>query len=177
MRSNTGRPSLSQRTSTVRVRDGSRCADRSCSSDLAGTPGPVRAEGATGVAVVYTCQSGDAGSAPEIRRSHPPLADGCDMSAPLVSARPATEARRPAPQPSQWWRTAVVYQVYLRSFADGNGDGIGDLAGLRSRLPYLVWLGVHTLWSNATHPPGGPHGVYDVKDYHALGPDLRDMSK
>lgn len=45
-----------------------------------------------------------------------------------------------------WWRTAVIYQVYVRSFADGNGDGIGDLAGVRSRLPYLKSLGVDALW-------------------------------
>ena len=41
-----------------------------------------------------------------------------------------------------WWETAVVYQVYIRSFADDNGDGVGDIAGLRSRLPYLSALGV-----------------------------------
>jgi alpha-glucosidase len=58
-----------------------------------------------------------------------------------------------APEPSSaWWRTAVVYQVYLRSFADSNGDGIGDLAGVRSRLPYLAWLGVDAVWINPHYP-------------------------
>src|SRR3569833_3371702 len=97
------------------------------------------------------------------------------MSAPLVTARPATEARRPAPQPAEWWRTAVVYQVYLRSFADGNGDGIGDLAGLRSRLPYLSWLGVDALWINPHYPSGGADGGYDVIDYRAVDPDYGDV--
>ena len=41
--------------------------------------------------------------------------------------------------PAHWWRDAVIYQVYIRSFADGNGDGLGDIAGLRSRLPYATW--------------------------------------
>jgi hypothetical protein len=45
-----------------------------------------------------------------------------------------------------WWRNAVVYQVYPRSFADGNGDGVGDLPGARERLPYLAWLGVDAIW-------------------------------
>ena len=54
--------------------------------------------------------------------------------------QPAASPRTP------WWRSAVVYQVYPRSFADGSGDGIGDLAGLRSRLPYLAGLGVDAVW-------------------------------
>lgn len=49
---------------------------------------------------------------------------------------------------TQWWNEAVVYQVYIRSFADGDGDGTGDLAGLRSRLPYLAELGVDAIWVN-----------------------------
>jgi alpha-glucosidase len=69
----------------------------------------------------------------------------------------------------------VVYQVYLRSFADGNGDGIGDLAGLRSRLPYLAWLGVDALWINPHYPSGGADGGYDVVDYRAVDPDYGDV--
>lgn len=51
-----------------------------------------------------------------------------------------------------WWREAVVYQVYPRSFADGNEDGTGDLPGLRSRLDYLVDLGVDALWLSPFYP-------------------------
>ena len=46
----------------------------------------------------------------------------------------------------EWWRSAVVYEVYVRSFADTNGDGVGDLAGVRSKLDYLVDLGVDAIW-------------------------------
>ncbi|MEU6775464.1 glycoside hydrolase family 13 protein [Streptomyces sp. NPDC046759] len=69
-----------------------------------------------------------------------------------------------------WWRSAVIYQVYIRSFADGNGDGIGDIAGIRSRLPYLESLGVDALWINPWYKsPMADHG-YDVADYRAIDP-------
>ncbi len=86
----------------------------------------------------------------------------------------AVESRNdPATVP--WWRTAVVYQVYLRSFADGNGDGIGDLAGLRSRLGYLADLGVDGIWLNPCYPsPQHDHG-YDVADYTGIEPDYGDL--
>lgn len=57
------------------------------------------------------------------------------------------ETRQPASVGDpRWWRNAVIYQLYPRSFADGNGDGIGDLAGVRASLPYLRGLGVDALW-------------------------------
>ncbi|MDX3386987.1 glycoside hydrolase family 13 protein [Streptomyces niveiscabiei] len=69
-----------------------------------------------------------------------------------------------------WWRDAVIYQVYIRSFADGNGDGVGDIAGLRSRLPYLKSLGVDALWINPWYTsPMADHG-YDVADYREIDP-------
>ncbi|MBM2616622.1 hypothetical protein JIG36_13740 [Actinoplanes sp. LDG1-06] len=70
-----------------------------------------------------------------------------------------------------WWRDAVVYQVYLRSFADGNGDGVGDFAGLRARLPYLAELGVNAVWVTPHYVSGGADGGYDVIDYTAVDPD------
>lgn len=70
----------------------------------------------------------------------------------------------------EWWRGAAIYQVYLRSFADGNGDGTGDLAGLRSRLPYLAGLGVDAIWLNPWYPSPMADGGYDVADYRSIEP-------
>lgn len=69
-----------------------------------------------------------------------------------------------------WWKTDVVYQVYIRSFADGNGDGTGDIAGLRTRLPYLRDLGVDAIWLNPWYKSPLHDGGYDVADYRNIEP-------
>ena len=75
-----------------------------------------------------------------------------------------------------WWRTAVVYQIYPRSFADANGDGIGDLAGVRSRLDYLADLGVDAIWLTPFYPSPLADGGYDITDYRGVDPRLGTLT-
>ncbi|HEY2445313.1 MAG TPA: alpha-amylase family glycosyl hydrolase [Rhizomicrobium sp.] len=74
-------------------------------------------------------------------------------------------------RPTPWWRGAVVYQVYIRSFADGNADGIGDFAGLISKLEYIAALGVDAIWLSPVHPSPNRDWGYDVSDYETVHTD------
>jgi alpha-glucosidase len=70
----------------------------------------------------------------------------------------------------RWWQRGILYQVYPRSFMDGNGDGVGDLAGIMTRLDYLRWLGVDGLWLSPIYPSPMKDFGYDVSDYTAVDP-------
>src|SRR5512139_4317853 len=90
------------------------------------------------------------------------------MTITRTAASSPTGATANGPRP--WWQEAVIYQVYLRSFADSDGDGVGDLPGLSARLDRLIRLGVDGLWLNPCYPsPGLDHG-YDVTDYTTIDP-------
>jgi len=82
-----------------------------------------------------------------------------------------------AAQGHEWWRSAVIYQVYVRSFADADGDGTGDLAGVRSRLPYLRDLGVDAIWFNPWYPSPLADGGYDVSDYRNIHPMFGSLAE
>ncbi len=75
-----------------------------------------------------------------------------------------------------WWRQAVVYQIYPRSFADANDDGVGDLAGIISRIPYLESLGVDAVWLSPFYPSALVDGGYDVDDYRDVDPRIGTLA-
>jgi alpha-glucosidase len=75
-----------------------------------------------------------------------------------------------------WWRDAVIYQIYPRSFADAGGDGVGDIAGVRRRLPHLTELGVDAIWLSPWYASPMADAGYDVADYRAIAPHFGDLA-
>ena len=80
------------------------------------------------------------------------------------------EAEAGAVAGTEWWRNAVIYQIYPRSFADADGDGIGDLPGITSRLPYLARLGIDAIWLSPFYRSPQADAGYDVADYRVVDP-------
>lgn len=78
--------------------------------------------------------------------------------------------------PTPWWRDAVIYQIYPRSWADGNGDGVGDLPGITARLPYLAELGVDAVWLSPFYVSPQADAGYDVADYRDIDPVFGSLS-
>jgi alpha-glucosidase len=83
----------------------------------------------------------------------------------------------PSTDDPNWWRSAVVYQIYIRSFADGDGDGTGDIAGVRSRLGYLRDLGVDAIWFTPWYTSPLADGGYDVADYRTINPSFGELAE
>src|SRR5437016_8192161 len=82
-----------------------------------------------------------------------------------------------ADQTRPWWRDAVIYQIYIRSFADGNGDGMGDIAGIRSRLRYLRDLGVDAIWITPWYRSPQADAGYDVADFRDIDPRFGTLAE
>jgi len=76
-----------------------------------------------------------------------------------------------------WWRSAVVYQAYPRSFSDHDGDGTGDILGILDRLPYLAQLGIDAIWVSPWSPSPMADGGYDVSDYRSIHPDFGTLER
>ena len=99
----------------------------------------------------------------------------CLGASSLVSAA-QTASTLPTPQPitqssgQEWWRHAVIYELYPRSFQDSDGDGIGDIKGITSRLDYLHDLGIDAIWITPMYPSPGIDYGYDISDYTAIDP-------
>src|SRR5512133_3671518 len=75
-----------------------------------------------------------------------------------------------------WWQSGIIYQIYPRSFADSNGDGIGDLNGIISKLDYLANLGVDAIWLSPVYPSPNKDWGYDVSDYCDIHPDFGTLA-
>jgi alpha-glucosidase len=88
----------------------------------------------------------------------------------------ATAQHPTAPEKSPWWRNAVIYQIYPRSFADTNGDGIGDLKGITSHLDYLKDLGIDAVWITPFFPSPQVDYGYDISDYTGIDPQYGTMA-
>ncbi len=82
---------------------------------------------------------------------------------------------QPTDSAAPWWRSAVVYQVYPRSFADHDGDGVGDVQGMIDKLPYLAELGIDAVWISPWYPSPMADGGYDISDYRDIHPDFGNL--
>ena len=94
-------------------------------------------------------------------------------SAPEVTSSATADTTR---RDEKWWKEAVVYQVYPRSYQDSNGDGVGDLRGLISRLDYIKSLGVNVIWLNPIYGSPNDDNGYDISDYRAIMKDFGTMA-
>ena len=107
----------------------------------------------------------------------------CALSLSCTSANQIAAAQSPTSTPTsvaqaikdqptgpEWWRHAVIYELYPRSFQDSNGDGVGDLKGITSRLDYLHDLGIDAIWITPMYPSPGIDYGYDISDYVAIDP-------
>ena len=97
-----------------------------------------------------------------------------------MTSEPTQTAVVPVDRPTDWWRSAVVYQIYPRSFADSNGDGTGDIPGILSHLDYLVQLGVDVVWLSPVYTSPMDDNGYDISDYQDVDPifgTLEDLDR
>ncbi|TCV65375.1 MULTISPECIES: glycoside hydrolase family 13 protein [Neorhizobium] len=95
-----------------------------------------------------------------------------------VPHQPAAMAEQPTSPPMErkWWHTATVYQIYPRSFADSNGDGIGDLPGITSKLDYLKYLGIDVIWLSPIYKSPMDDNGYDISDYRDIAPEFGTLA-
>lgn len=95
---------------------------------------------------------------------------------PLVAQRSAASTKPALTSADPWWKHALIYEIYPRSFQDSNGDGIGDLNGITQRLDYLKTLGVDAIWLSPMYPSPQVDFGYDISDYEAIDPQYGTMA-
>jgi alpha-glucosidase len=88
----------------------------------------------------------------------------------------ATPQAKPQPAAEPWWKHAVIYEIYPRSFQDSNGDGMGDLSGITSRLDSLKDLGIDAIWITPFYPSPQIDYGYDIADYVSIDPEYGTMA-
>ena len=76
----------------------------------------------------------------------------------------------------KWWERGIIYQIYPRSFMDSDGDGVGDIVGIRSKLDYLQWLGVDAIWISPIYPSPMADFGYDISDYTDIDPTFGSLN-
>src|SRR3954463_354502 len=93
-------------------------------------------------------------------------------AASALAAAPLAMPANPSAGTADWWKHAVIYEVYPRSFADSNNDGVGDIKGIVARLDYVADLGVDAIWMTPMFPSPQADFGYDVADYDAVDPQF-----
>ena len=105
---------------------------------------------------------------------------GCALSISIgalaQTATSPTPSAQSQPTGPEWWRHAVIYEIYPRSFQDSDGDGIGDIKGITTRLDYLHDLGIDAIWITPMYPSPGIDYGYDISDYSAIDPLYGSMA-
>ncbi len=87
-----------------------------------------------------------------------------------MTSTPTRTAVASLDRPADWWKSAVVYQIYPRSFADSNGDGMGDIPGITAQVDYLAELGVDVVWLSPVYASPMDDNGYDISDYQDVDP-------
>src|SRR6202021_1873956 len=100
----------------------------------------------------------------------------CFAATGLVAQTSMVGATRAPASESTWWKHAVIYEIYPRSFQDSNGDGIGDLNGITQRLDYLQALGVDAIWISPMYPSPQVDFGYDISDYESIDPNYGTLA-
>ena len=101
---------------------------------------------------------------------------GSTVTQPILAQHAAAAAHETSPSADPWWKHALIYEIYPRSFQDSNGDGIGDLNGITQRLDYLKTLGVDAIWLSPMYPSPQIDFGYDISNYEAIDPQYGTMA-